>query len=144
MTWSEAAADFADAHRVARLATADAAAAPHVVPLCYARLGDCFYFVIDDKPKRGRPSQLKRLRNIGANPQVALLIDDYSENWEQLAYLLVRGRAAVVADTGEYARALAALRVRYPQYQRMPLAFATHPIVRITVEHAHLWRAAAD
>jgi PPOX class probable F420-dependent enzyme len=141
MPLSEEAAAFADAHRVARLATADAAGAPHVVPFCYARDGDRFYFVIDDKPKRGAPLQLKRMRNIAINPQVAFVIDDYDDDWHRLAYVLVRGHAVVVGGRDEYDRILAALRARYPQYRVMPLAFATHPMVRITTQHAHLWRA---
>lgn len=132
---------FADCHRVARLATADAAGAPHVIPICYALVGECFYFVIDEKPKRTRTG-LKRLRNIAANPQVALVIDDYDEDWTRLAYLLVQGQAAVVEHRGEYAAAVAALRERYVPYRSMPLAFETHPLVRITVGRTHLWRAA--
>jgi PPOX class probable F420-dependent enzyme len=132
---------FADRHRVARLATVDAAGAPHVIPICYAVVGECFYFVIDEKPKRTRTG-LKRLRNIAANPHVALVIDDYDEDWTRLAYLLVQGRAAVVDDRDEYATALAALRDRYLPYRSMPLAFDTHPLLRITVGRSHLWRAA--
>jgi PPOX class probable F420-dependent enzyme len=131
---------FADRHRVAHLATADAAGAPHVIPICYALVGAHFYFVIDDKPKRTRTG-LKRLRNIAANPQVALVIDDYDEDWTRLAYLLVQGTAAVVDDRGEYAGVLAALRQRYAQYRSMPLAFERHPMVRITPVRTHLWRA---
>jgi PPOX class probable F420-dependent enzyme len=132
---------FAERHRVAHLATADATGAPHVMPICYALTGGCFYVVIDDKPKRTRTG-LKRLRNIAANPQVALVIDDYDEDWRRLAYLLVQGHAAVVEDPAEYAGALAALRARYTQYRSMPLGFATHPMVRITPARLHLWRAA--
>ncbi len=132
---------FIDRHHVARLATADAAAAPHVIPVCYALAGDTFYVVIDDKPKRTRTG-LKRLRNIEANPQVALVIDDYDDDWTRLAYLLVRGRATVVETEAEYIRGLAALRARYPQYRTMPLARATHPMLRIVPEHHHFWRAA--
>jgi len=133
---------FAERHRVAHLATADAAGAPHVIPICYAVVGDVFYFVVDEKPKRTR-TELKRLRNIAVNPRVALVIDDYDEDWTQLAYLLVRGRAAVVEEGAEYATVLAALRQRYPQYRAMPLAPDTHPMVRIVPEHRHFWRAAA-
>ena len=138
---SDAAHAFAEGHRVAHLATADANGTPHVIPICYAMVGDAFYFVIDDKPKRTRTG-LKRLRNIAANPHVAMVIDDYEEDWTRLAYLLVRGRAAVVEEQAEYATVLTALRQRYPQYRTMPLAPATHPMVRIVPEHAHLWRAA--
>ena len=141
MTFSGEARAFAENHRVAHLATADAAGAPHVIPICYAVVGDAFYFVVDDKPKRTRTG-LKRLRNIAANPQVALVIDDYDEDWTRLAYLLVHGRAASVTDAGEYAKGLDALRQRYPQYRSMPLAFETHPMVRITPSRSHWWRAA--
>ena len=143
MTFSDADRAFAERHRVAHLATADANGAPHVIPLCYALVGDAVYFVVDEKPKRTRTG-LKRLRNIAANPHVALVIDDYDEDWRRLAYLLVRGRAAVVADQAEYAAALVALRERYPQYRTMPLAFDTHPMVRIVPEQRHLWRATTE
>jgi PPOX class probable F420-dependent enzyme len=140
MTFSDDERAFAAAHRVAHLATADATGAPHVIPICYALIGDAFYFVVDEKPKRTR-SGLKRLRNIAANPQVALVIDDYAEDWTRLAYLLVRGRAALVGETAEYGTALTVLRERYPQYRAMRLSFETHPLVRIVPEQRHLWRA---
>jgi PPOX class probable F420-dependent enzyme len=133
---------FAERHRVAHLATADAVGAPHVIPICYALIAATFYFIVDEKPKRTRTG-LKRLRNIAVNPQVALVIDDYDEDWTRLAYLLVHGRAACVADEREYARGLDALRQRYPQYRSMPLAFETHPMVRITPSRSHWWRAGA-
>ena len=41
---------FLAAQRVARLATADAAGRPHVVPICYALAGNTVYFTIDEKP----------------------------------------------------------------------------------------------
>ncbi len=133
--------DFANNRRVAHLATADAAGVPHVVPICYALVGDVFYFIVDDKPKRRRTG-LKRLRNIAENPRVALLIDHYDdEDWAGLAYLLVHGQAAAVEDAQEYAAALDALRQRYPQYRSMRLAMATHTLIRIKPERRHMWRA---
>jgi len=132
---------FADHHRIAHLATVDAAGTPHVIPICYALVGAHVYFVVDEKPKRTRTG-LKRLRNIAANPRVALVIDDYDEDWTRLAYLLVHGLAKVVDDRDEYATALEALRDRYAQYRTMPLAFDTHPMVRIAPARSHLWHAA--
>jgi PPOX class probable F420-dependent enzyme len=115
---------------------------PHVVPICYALVGDNFYFVVDEKPKRSRHG-LKRLRNIAANPQVALVIDQYDEDWSRLAFLLVQGQAAPVTDPREYAGVLEALRRRYPQYRGMALQFELHPMVRIALRRCHSWRAAA-
>ncbi len=139
---TEEARQFAEAHRVGRMATADAAGMPHVVPFCYALVGTQFYFVVDDKPKRTRTG-LKRLRNLRANPRVSFVIDDYHDDWERLAFLLVQGEAAVVTDAEEFARALTALRTRYPQYRRMTLQFDVHPMVRISPLRCHLWRARA-
>jgi len=132
--------EFAEQHRVAHLATADANGAPHVIPICYALVGDAFYFVIDEKPKRTRTG-LKRLRNIEENPRVAVVIDDYDEDWTRLGYLLIQGTAERVGDRAEYDCALSALRARYAQYRSMALAFDTHPTIRITPTHSHLWRA---
>jgi PPOX class probable F420-dependent enzyme len=121
--------------------TAGAAATPHVIPLCYARIGDLLYFVADDKPKRRGPRALKRLANIAANPRVALVVDDYDPDWSRLAYLLIHCDAAVVDDDAEYAGALTALRRRYPQYGPMALQRESHPAVRMTPRRWHLWRA---
>lgn len=130
---------FVEAQRVARLATADAAATPHVIPICYAVVDECFYFVVDEKPKRTRRG-LKRLRNIAENAKVAIVIDEYADDWSRLAYLLVNGDAAIVDDRSEFARALAALRARYVPYRDMELRFESHPLVRITPTKVHFWR----
>ena len=140
---SDDARAFLDAHRVAHLATVDAQrVAPHVVPLCYARIDDAVYFIVDDKPKQpGRT--LTRMRNIAGCPRVALVIDDYDEDWTRLAYLLLHCNAAVVTSETQFSTALQALRQRYPQYLPMPLAFATHPMVRMEIRRWHFWRATA-
>jgi PPOX class probable F420-dependent enzyme len=129
-----------DRSRVAHLATASRDARPHVVPLCYARDGDTIYFVVDEKPKQAG-KRLKRMRNIGENPQVALVVDVYDEDWRRLEYLLIRGRASVVEDSAEFARALELLRTRYPQYKRMRLEFGRNELVRIIPSAVHHWRS---
>ena len=131
---------FAKRHRVGHLATAAATGTPHVIPVCYALVRECFYFVVDDKPKRTR-HRLKRLRNLAENPRVALVIDDYDEDWSRLSYLLVQGTAALVTDHDEYTAVLEELRHRYPQYRTMDLQFDRHPMVRIQPDSRHLWRA---
>ncbi|MGH7803237.1 MAG: TIGR03668 family PPOX class F420-dependent oxidoreductase, partial [Candidatus Binatia bacterium] len=127
--------------RVARLATADASAEPHVIPFCYALDGDAIVFVVDEKPKAAGRT-LKRLRNIAENPSVAIVVDRWDEDWSRLEYVLVHGEAAVVTDADAWARAVARLRERYPQYREMTLAPERNPVVRIEVRRAHHWRAA--
>src|SRR5215831_8448120 len=87
---------FIKSHRVARLATADAAGRPAIVPICYVFDGSMFYSAIDKKPKRAEPLNLQRIRNIRVNPHVALVIDEYSENWSELIYVVVHGVAEIL------------------------------------------------
>jgi len=133
--------EFLTAARVARLATADAAGAPHAVPLCFWFDGERFYFAIDEKPKARFGAEVKRMRNIAENPRVALAIDHYEEDWSQLAYVLVRGTARAAADNQEYLLALRGLRDKYRQYRAMALIPGRNPIVRIEPERVHIWGA---
>jgi PPOX class probable F420-dependent enzyme len=97
--------------------------------------------VVDEKPKKpGRT--LERIRNLLENPAVAVVVDRYDEDWSRLEYVLLRGRAALVDDPEEYARALERLRERYPQYRSMVLERQRNPMVRIVVERVHHWVAA--
>jgi PPOX class probable F420-dependent enzyme len=133
-------ATFAEAQRIGHLATADRAGQPHVVPVCYAYAGGSFYIALDAKPKRVAHERLKRVRNILDNPQVALVIDRYDEDWSALAYLLVRGPAALLPPgSPEHTRAVELLRARYPQYQAMPID--EQPAIVIRVESIVAWGA---
>jgi PPOX class probable F420-dependent enzyme len=126
--------------RIARLATLDASLKPHIVPVCFAYDGTFFYTAIDQKPKRVAPERLTRLRNILAVPQVALLIDEYKEDWTQLWYILIRGQAKLVPLRGrkERDRAIRKLKTKYPQYSERILPDDA-PIIRITPECTTFW-----
>ena len=89
---------FIREHRVARLATSDLVGQPAVVPICYAFEGDRFYVALDEKPKSVPDHELKRVRNIRANPRVAIVIDHYSEDWSELVYVLITGTAEIISS----------------------------------------------
>ncbi len=129
--------DFVLAQRVARMATADARGRPFAVPVCFVYLNGCLYTPVDEKPKSGR--RLRRLRNIEVNPQVALVFDRYEDDWERLAWVLVRGTASLVTDGGEKAQAAAALRSKYEQYDSM--ALEQLPLIRVNPEQTASWGA---
>ena len=128
--------------RVGRLATADAEGKPSVVPVVYASFmwdGEpVIAIAIDEKPK-GDPRRLRRVRNILERPQVALVVDEYHEDWDALAWVLVRGLASLIeqGDAG-HAEALAALRQKYPQYTRMRLE--ARPAIVIRRLSTRSWR----
>ena len=114
MSPEEARARFAAA-RVARLATADAAGRPHLVPIAFAVAGDTIYSAVDAKPKRTRA--LRRLANVRENPAVSLLVDHWDEeDWERLWWVRADGDGRVLDPAEpEAARAVELLRERYPR-----------------------------
>ena len=123
--------------RVAHLATAGPDSRPHVVPVCFAIADGRCYIAIDEKPKRAAPSRLKRLRNIAANPSVALVADRYDDDWSRLGYLLLEGRARVLEEGVEHTQALGLLRKRYVPYRSM--ALEQRPVIAIDIERAVSW-----
>jgi PPOX class probable F420-dependent enzyme len=133
---SNAARAFCDRCRVARLATADAKGVPHLVPVCYAIVGDSLYITIDEKPKR-TDVPLKRLRNISENPQIAVTMDRWDEDWHRLAWVMLHGRAEILADGAEHDAAQNRLRERYPQYVAMDLA--PLPVIAMRIARASAW-----
>lgn len=128
---------FLESRRVAHLATADAEGRPQVVPVCFAVSGGSAYITIDEKPKASGP--LKRVRNILANPAVALVADRYDENWSRLGWVMLRGRGEILATGAEHDCAQALLRDRYPQLR--PMRIEGLPVIAIRIERASDWGA---
>jgi PPOX class probable F420-dependent enzyme len=123
--------------RSGHLATASATGEPHVIPVCFALLGDALVSAIDEKPKSGR--RLLRLRNIDATGQAALVVDRYDEDWTRLAWVLARGPAHVAGPLdSRHAPALAALRAKYPQYR--PMALEDAELIVLTPARWSSWR----
>jgi len=126
--------------RVARLATLDTKGGPHIVPVCFVYDGNACYTAIDRKPKRVSPDRLVRLQNIRAVSRVALLIDEYDEDWARLWYVLIRGKAKLIPNSAHQERAstIRKFRAKYPQYARGMLS-EDAPIIRITPERTTCW-----
>jgi len=123
--------------RVARLATGGQGGQPHVVPVCFALDGDTVYFAVDAKPKQTR--DLKRLRNITANPAVSLLVDHYEDDWTRLWWVRVDGHARVITAGAESERAIELLAGRYEQYRS---SRPTGPVVAIAIDRWSGWSGA--
>ena len=126
-----------DRIRVAHLATAGADYAPHVVPICFVLDGDTLYSVIDRKPKRAAATELKRVRNIIANPRVSVLMDHYEEDWSRLWYVLMRGTASILHNGPEHAKAIELLRRKYAQYVQMDIE--DRPIIKVQTTGVGVW-----
>lgn len=120
---------FLRSARTGHLATADAKGRPQVVPVCFVFDGQAIYSVLDAKPKTTPLRQLRRVKNILANPQVSLVVDHYEEDWDKLQYILVSGDAELLESGEKWALAIAMLREKYPQYQAMDLDQS--PVIKI-------------
>ena len=121
---------------VARLATVGAAGRPHIVPVTFALDGDRIYSAVDAKPKT--TTDLRRLRNIRANPQAAVLADHYEDDWAGLWWVRADGRATILDDPAAMAPALALLADRYPQYRAQR---PSGPVISIEVTRWTGWAA---
>lgn len=119
--------------RIGHLATADCAAVPHLVPVCFVLTADRIYSAVDEKPKR--TSLLKRLANISENPQVAFLADRYREDWARLSWVMVHGRASIVSSGTAFDEAQTLLKKRYRQYSSMKLS----PVIEIEIVRVRSW-----
>jgi PPOX class probable F420-dependent enzyme len=111
--------------RVARLATANAQSRPHLVPVVFVYAGMRFLIPIDKKRKTVEPQKLRRLMNIRENPDVALLIDEYDEDWTKLTFVMIQGKASILNKLHDgntwLQQAYQKLTIKYPQYQKFGL-----------------------
>jgi PPOX class probable F420-dependent enzyme len=120
--------------RVGRLATLTPDGRPHLVPCCFALSDTTLFTAVDAKPKT--TTSLRRIDNIVADSRVSLLVDHYDEDWSQLWWVRVDGRARVVESPAVRERALAALSVKYPQYRQVAIP---GPVIAIEIETWRTW-----
>ena len=132
---------FLAAARTATLATVAPDGSPRLVPICFVVDGDVLYSPLDEKPKNvADVRDLARVRDIRARSGVALLVQRWSEDWSELAWLRLRGEASLVDPSdapSRHAAAVAALRAKYAQYANHDLE--SRPLIAIRVTAARGW-----
>ncbi|HTY77969.1 MAG TPA: TIGR03668 family PPOX class F420-dependent oxidoreductase [Candidatus Bathyarchaeia archaeon] len=134
-------AEFIASARVGRLATADGAGQPLVVPICYAWDGEALLSAIDGKPKRS--GELARVRNIRENPKVSVVIDHYEEDWRRLRWVVFQGLAEILTAGRDFARGVDLLVSKYPQYGPMKLSRDSGTMIRVRPGKVLQWRYAS-
>jgi PPOX class probable F420-dependent enzyme len=129
--------ELVESARVGHLGTVSADGRPHVVPICFALVGQVVYSAVDHKPKRS--THLRRIDNLTATGHAGLLVDHYSEDWAALWWVRLDGRGRVVGDPDEQAQALASLQGKYHQYAERP---PTGPVLAVDVTRWSGWSPA--
>jgi PPOX class probable F420-dependent enzyme len=94
--------------RVAHLATLLPDGSPHVVPVCP---------VLDDERVIVALGGGAKLANLRRDPRVALVVDDYLEDWDALRRVAVFGRATLVEDGPAWERGRDLLYAKFAQYE---------------------------
>ncbi|MBI3648058.1 MAG: pyridoxamine 5'-phosphate oxidase family protein [Actinobacteria bacterium] len=103
-------AAFVDAQRVARMATVSPDGTPHVAPICPVLDGDRIVVA------SGTASA--KVRNLRRQPRLAIVFDEYLEDWGLLKHAVVFGEATLVEEGPRFERGRALLYEKYPQYPR--------------------------
>ena len=101
--------DFIATARVCRIATVRPSGEPHVIPVCPTFDGEATVYV--DIGRRYTTAA-----GLAANPNIAVLIDEYSDDWSRLKGVLLRCRAET-AEGPEKERAWELIRGKFPQYK---------------------------
>ncbi len=134
-------AQLLDREPVARLALLDDAGAPEVMPIVFARVGTQIFSPVDGKPKSH--ARLARLRHIEAHPRVALVIDRYAADWQQLWWVRIAADAFIArSQHPAWAAAASALVTKYPQYQTTPLFLGEPTMICFEPLLVRSWAAA--
>lgn len=125
------------AARRATLATIARDGRARLVPICFVLVDDVVWSPLDEKPKSvDDVRSLARVRDIELDSRVTLLVDRWSEDWSELAWLRIDGRAKVVDAE---ATVMAALRAKYAQYADHDLE--SRPMIRIEIDGVRSWAA---
>lgn len=131
---------LAEARR-ATLATIAQDGRPRLFSICFVVVDDHVWSPLDEKPKAvDDPRDLARVRDIVRDPRVTLLIDRWSEDWSELAWVRLDGTATLVEPPLPDG-VVKALLARYPQYASHDLP--TRPALRIELQRVVSWRADA-
>jgi PPOX class probable F420-dependent enzyme len=117
---------------VGHLGLLDEHGEPRVQPITFARVETTIVSAIDDKPKRGVPARIERLRR---HPRAALTVDRYDADWTRLAWVQILGDITISDVEPE---ALAALQHRYPAYRDTPPG---GPLLKLRPIRVLTWRA---
>jgi nitroimidazol reductase NimA-like FMN-containing flavoprotein (pyridoxamine 5'-phosphate oxidase superfamily) len=125
-TLTEAERSFVRWARVARLATVGPDG-PHVVPVSPVLDGDDVLFASE--------METAKIRNIRADARVALVFDDYVEDWDALRQVMITGRATILRPGAEWERGRALLYEKYLQYEvQAPIGEGDTVLARLVIE----------
>ncbi len=100
--------EFIKSQNVGRVATVSEEGMPHNVSVCPVLDGGKVYF--------GTETNARKVKNIKANPNVAIVFDAYSSSWKKLRGVMLQCRGRIV-DQAQFKKVRRKLYAKYPQYE---------------------------
>jgi PPOX class probable F420-dependent enzyme len=94
--------------RVCRVATVSRGGVPHLVPVCHV--------LVDGNLCFASGSDARKVRNLRANPRLAVTVDLYSDDWSHLTGVMIQGTAQLVEKGPRFRKIRRLLYAKYPQY----------------------------
>ena len=132
MRMTKATTRLLERERVCRVATAGRRGMPHLVPVCQVVAGGKIYFASGNDGRKAL--------NLAENPQVAVTVDLYSEDWAHLKGVMVQGRARLIPRGATFRRIRVLLYKKYPQYPReAALDESDSVVVEVTPTRVFTW-----
>jgi len=123
---------FVAAARTGSLGTVYPDGRPHVVPISPVLDLDRLVFASE--------IETQKVRNIDANPAVAVSFDEYHEDWSKLVQVIVHGEAYLLDAGFEFDRDRTLLYEKFPQYEaEAPIEPGSSVIVEVRVDRVVSW-----
>jgi len=132
MRWKKPLAKLVERERVCRVATTSSAGAPHLVPVCHVLVDGKLYF--------GSGSDARKVKNLRANPRIAVTVDLYAEDWSNLKGVMIQGTAKLIEKGPGFRKIRGLLYEKYPQYpDESAIDEKDSVIVEVTPEGVFSW-----
>jgi nitroimidazol reductase NimA-like FMN-containing flavoprotein (pyridoxamine 5'-phosphate oxidase superfamily) len=118
--------------RVCRVATVGADRVPLLTPVCHVLVDGKLYF--------GSGKTARKVRNLRANPNLAVTVDLYSDEWSSLKGVMVQGTGALIEKGARFRKIRKLLYAKYPQYpEQAALGESDSVIVEVTPTNVFAW-----
>ena len=125
-------AEFVAGARTGTLATTYPDCRPHVVPISTVLDLDRLVFATE--------TDTQKVRNIDADPNVAICFDEYHEDWSQLKGVIAHGEAYLLDSGFEFERDRTLLYEKFPQYApSSPIEEGSSVIVEVRIDRVVSW-----
>ncbi len=118
--------------RVCRVATVSRDGRPHVVAVCHVADRGRLYI--------GTDRDSLKVRHLRANPNVAVIVDVYAEDWSLLRGVMIQGSAAFIEGGPRFRKIRDLIYRKYPLFPKeAALGERDSVMIEVTPRHVTSW-----